>query len=80
MTKKIYVAISHLQKAPITAGSENVPGSRCSTHGRKYYHFCQIKRFKCSYTKLYTRKEFTRFELSKPLLEWWTAVTFGHLS
>ena len=24
------------------------------------------------------QKEFTRFEWSKPLLKWWTAVTFGH--
>ena len=27
----------HLQKAPITASSENLPDSRCSAHGRKYY-------------------------------------------
>ena len=26
------------------------------------------------------RKELTKFELSKPLLKWWTAVTFGHYS
>ena len=38
MTKKIYVAISHLQKAPITAGSENVPDSQSSAYRRKRYH------------------------------------------
>ena len=60
MTKKIYVdafvfsAITHLQKAPITANSEYEPDSRCSAHGRKYYNFCQIKRFKCSYSKIFT--------------------------
>ena len=27
-----------------------------------------------------SRKEFTRFEWSKPLQKLWTAVKFGHLS
>ena len=44
MTKKIYVDVFVFLLLPIiTASSENVPGSRCSAHGRKYY-FCQIKR------------------------------------
>ena len=61
MTKEIYVdvfffppAIAHLQKAPITTSSENVPDSRCSAHGRKYYYFRQITCFTCSYSKIYT--------------------------
>ena len=49
-----FSAIAHLQKAHITASSENVPGSRCSAYGRKYYYFGRIKRFKCSYSKKYT--------------------------
>ena len=48
-----FSAIAHLQKAPITAIWENLPVSRCSAHGRKYYYFCQMKYFKCSYSKLY---------------------------
>ena len=34
-----FSAIAHLQKAPITASSEDVPDSWCSAHGRKYYFF-----------------------------------------
>ena len=49
MTKKIYVdafvfpAIVHLQKAPITASSENVPDSRCSAYGQKSIFFSNKK-------------------------------------
>ena len=46
MKEKIYVdgfgvgffAITHLQKAPITANSENVPDSQSSAYRRKYHH------------------------------------------
>ena len=31
-----FSAIAHLQKAPITANSENVLDSRCSAYGQKY--------------------------------------------
>ena len=31
-------AITHLQKAPITASSENVPDFLSSAYMRKYYH------------------------------------------
>ena len=44
MKKKIHVdafvfffAIAHLQKAPITASSENVPNSLCSIYGQIFY-------------------------------------------
>ena len=50
-----FFAIEHLQKTSYTASLKNVPGSRCSAFGRKYYHFFfQIKRYKCSYWKKYT--------------------------
>ena len=53
--KKIYVDLFvYLQKAPITASSDNVPYAPSSVHGQKYYNFCQIKNFKCSYSKVYT--------------------------
>ena len=37
--KKIYVAIAHLQKAPITASSENVSSTyhTCSAFSQHYY-------------------------------------------
>ena len=44
MTKKntceriCFSAIAHLQKAPITAGSENVPNSQSSPYRGKCYH------------------------------------------
>ena len=45
MTKKIYVDVFiflllhiYSSKAPITANLENVPDSRFSAYGRKYYH------------------------------------------
>ena len=54
LRKKYMLTCSfHLQKAPITASSENVPDSQCSAHGGKYDYFCQIKRFKCSYSKIF---------------------------
>ena len=51
MMKKIHVdvfvfsAIAHLQRSPITTSSENVPGSRCSAHGRNYFYFLSNKTF-----------------------------------
>ena len=39
MTKKIYVdGFVHLQKASITASSENVPDAQSSACKQKYYH------------------------------------------
>ena len=51
MTKKIYVyTIANLQKAPNTAGLENVPDSQSSAYRRKHYHLLkQNVHFKCSY-------------------------------
>ena len=41
MTKKldvdVFLCYCTLQKAPITASSENLPDSLCSAHGRKYF-------------------------------------------
>ena len=40
-----FFCFAHLQKAPITATSENVPGSRCSAHGEIFFLFLSNKTF-----------------------------------
>ena len=63
-------AIAHLQKALITASSENVTDSQSSAYMRKHNLFTQ------NVLSLHMRKNITE-SWSKPLQKCWTGVKFG---
>ena len=79
----LFSVIAHLQKAPITADSENIPISQSSASMRKYHHLfkqtfwvlIKIHVIECNlwFKTIQPRKEFTRFAWSKPLQKCWTA-------
>ena len=59
MTKKIYVDVFvslllHISEGTYHRQFVKFADYRCTVHGLKYDYFCHIKRFKCSYSKIYT--------------------------
>ena len=89
--EKIYVdSFVFLQKAPITASSENMPDFRCFAHGRIFFFSNKTLEALLLKKKIYITESYIikflvniwnhGFEWSTPLQIWWTGVTFGHLS
>ena len=88
-----FFAITHLQRAPIIASSENVPEYRCSAYGRKYLiynknvsstHFRKKIHISESYIVNFLLniwnhgKNLHDLSGQNPCKKWWTGVTFGH--
>ena len=85
MLTNSFICHSYLQKAPITASSENVPDSQSSAYRRKYYHLFTQKVLSSKTMHVFgkyldPRKELTRFAWSKPLQKCWTGINFGNSS